>query len=158
MACMIRPALRDDAAEISRIVLSALHESNARDYGPETIARVALSFTPEAVVGPIAERQVLVATQAGRLVGTASRDGAVVRAVFVAPDSQRVGTGRALMAAVERAAVDAGVATLTLQSSLTATGFYDRLGYRAVREIRHGEERTIVMEKQLLPGQAERRS
>lgn len=41
---------------------------------------------------------------------------------------------------------------LTLQSSLTATGFYDRLGYRAVREHLHGEERTIVMEKRLTDG------
>lgn len=45
----IRVAREDDAAEISRIVLSALHESNARDCGPATIARVARSFTPEGI-------------------------------------------------------------------------------------------------------------
>lgn len=72
-----------------------------------------------------------------------------MRAVFVAPDAQERGIGRALMAAVERAAEEADVARLTLQSSLTAVGFYDRLGYRAVRENLHGEERTIVMEKRL---------
>ena len=152
MACTIREALRDDAAEISRVVLSALHESNARDYAPETIARVARGFAPDGIAAQIAERQVFVAMEAGRLVGTASRDGAVVRAVFVAPDAQGGGIGRALMAAVERAAEAAGVATLTLQSSLTATGFYDRLGYRSVRENQHGEELTIVMEKRLVSG------
>ncbi|GJD62498.1 GNAT family N-acetyltransferase [Methylobacterium frigidaeris] len=153
MACTMRPALRDDAAEISRVVLCALHESNARDYGPETIAQVARGFTPERVAAMTAERQVFVAMDSGRLVGTASRDGAIVRAVFVAPDAQGEGIGRALMAAVERAAEAAGVAALTLQSSLTATGFYDRLGYRPVRENLHGEERTIVMEKRLVRGQ-----
>ncbi|AWB21297.1 GNAT family N-acetyltransferase [Methylobacterium currus] len=158
MACHIRLATVDDAAEISRVVLSALHESNARDYAPETIARVARSFTSDRVAASIAERQVFVALESGRPVGTASRDGAVVRAVFVAPDAQRGGTGRALMAAVERAAEEAGVAALTLQSSLTAVGFYDRLGYRAVRETLHGEERTIVMAKRLVPGEADRRS
>lgn len=152
MACTIRTALRDDAAEISRVVLSSLHESNARDYDPETIARVARSFTPDGVAAQIVARQVFVAMEGDRLVGTASRDGHVVRAVFVAPDAQEGGIGRALMAAVERAAGEAGIATLTLQSSLTATGFYDRLGYRAVRENLHGEERTIVMEKRLTGG------
>ncbi|SFU33156.1 Acetyltransferase (GNAT) domain-containing protein [Methylobacterium sp. 174MFSha1.1] len=152
MAFTIRPALRDDAAEISRVVLSALHGSNARDYGPETIARFARNFTPDGITAQIAERQVLVAMEGGRLVGTASRDGHVVRAVFVAPDAQAGGIGRALMAAVERAAEEAGVATLTLQSSLTATGFYNRLGYRAARENLHGEERTIIMEKRLTGG------
>jgi GNAT superfamily N-acetyltransferase len=148
-ACTIRPAVKGDAADISRVVLSALHESNARDYGPETIARVARSFIPDEVSVQIAGRQVFVAMASDCLVGTASRDGAIVRAVFVVPGAQGRGIGRALMGAVERAAVAAGIATLTLQSSLTATGFYGRLGYRAVRENLHGEERTIVMEKRL---------
>ncbi len=143
----IRPATVDDAAQISRVVLAALHESNARDYGPETIARVARSFTPDGIAATLAMRQVFVAVDAARIVGTASRDGAVVRSVFVAPDAQGRGIGRALMAEIDRAAVAAGVATLTLQSSLTALGFYGRLGFRVVREHHHGEERTIVMEK-----------
>ncbi|MGF3026392.1 GNAT family N-acetyltransferase [Methylobacterium aquaticum] len=143
----IRMATTDDAAEISRVVLSALHESNARDYGPETIARVAFGFVPDGIAGMIATRQVFVAVEAGRIIGTASRDGAAVRAVFVAPEVQGRGIGRRLMAEVDRAARTAGIATLTLQSSLTAVGFYAQLGFRAVREHRHGEERTIVMER-----------
>ncbi|WP_245239176.1 hypothetical protein [Methylobacterium platani] len=43
----------DDAAEISCVVRSALHESNARDYGPETIARVARGFTPDGIAATI---------------------------------------------------------------------------------------------------------
>lgn len=65
MAFTIRPALRDDAAEISRVVLSALHGSNAREYGPETIARVARSFTPDGITAQIAARQVFVAMEGG---------------------------------------------------------------------------------------------
>jgi len=141
----IRPATADDAAEISRVVLSALHESNAGDYGPEIIARVARSFTPERAAVQIAERQVFVAVEEKRILGTASLDGAVVRAVFVAPDAQGQGIGRSLVAEVERAGSAAGIAVLTLQSSLTAVGFYSKLGFRALRENRHGEERTVVM-------------
>lgn len=84
-----------------------------------------------------------------RILGTASLDGGAVRAVFVAPDAQGRGIGRALMAEVERMAAAAGVVMLTLQSSLTAVGFYGTLGFRPVREHHHGEERTVVMERQL---------
>jgi GNAT superfamily N-acetyltransferase len=147
VGCVIRLATTDDAAEISRIVLSALHESNARDYGPETIARVARGFTPDRIAATIATRHVFAAVDDDRILGTASLDGGVVRAVFVAPDAQGHGVGRALMAEIERAAEAAGVATLILQSSLTAVGFYRRLGFQTAREHHHGEERTIVMEK-----------
>ncbi|WP_298964989.1 GNAT family N-acetyltransferase [uncultured Methylobacterium sp.] len=146
---MIRLATKDDAAEISRLVFLALHESNARDHGPEIIDRIAQDFTPDWIASRIATRQVFVAVETSRIVGTASRDGDIVRAVFVAPDALERGIGRALMAEIGRAALDAGVAMLTLHSSLTAMGFYDRLGFRTVREHHHGDERTIVMQQSM---------
>ncbi len=147
MAYAIRAAVTDDAAAISRVVLAALHETNTRNYGPETIARIARGFMPAAIAAQIAARQVFVALDGDRILGTASRDGEVVRAVFVTPEAQGRGIGRGLMGEVDRAARAAGVATLTLQSSLTAIGFYVLLGFRAVREHRHGQERTVVMER-----------
>ncbi|WP_280940334.1 hypothetical protein [Mesorhizobium sp. LNHC221B00] len=36
---------------------------------------------------------------------------------------------------------------LTVPSSLTAEAFYARLGFRAVRDSYHGEERTIIMQR-----------
>ncbi|WP_245442507.1 hypothetical protein [Methylobacterium terrae] len=56
----VRFATVDDAAGISRVVLSAPHGSNARDDGPGTIARVVRGFTPDRVAAQIAERQVFV--------------------------------------------------------------------------------------------------
>jgi hypothetical protein len=41
------------------------------------------------------------------------------------------------------------VATLSVQSSITAEGFYKKLGYVAVGEKVSGTERTIMMEKRL---------
>lgn len=148
---LVRPALGDDATAISRVVLSALHEANACDDGPEIVARVARSYTPERVAAQIAERQVFVALEGSRIVGTASRDGGDVRAVFAAPDVQGRGIGQSLMAEVERAAREAGIAALTLQSSLTASNFYLGLGFRVVRDHRHRDERTIVMERACRP-------
>ncbi|WJI42044.1 GNAT family N-acetyltransferase [Mesorhizobium opportunistum] len=66
------------------------------------------------------KRDVFVATIAGRIVGTASLDGEVIRTVFVAPDVQGQGVGRRLMAESELAARKGGMKLLTVSSSLTA--------------------------------------
>jgi hypothetical protein len=40
MECTIRPALEDDADEISAVILRALRETSAKDYANEIIERV----------------------------------------------------------------------------------------------------------------------
>jgi GNAT superfamily N-acetyltransferase len=72
-----------------------------------------------------------------------------VRTVFILPEYQGRGIGRALMARVELAAITANVAILAVPSSVTAEPFYAKLGFRAVRDSYHAEERTIVMERSL---------
>ena len=53
------------------------------------------------------------------------------------------------MAKIERTARKAGMRVLTVPSSITAEQFYTKLGFKAVRESYHGEERTIIMERSL---------
>ena len=149
MNCTIRPALDDDAADISAVILRALRETNAKDYTDEIIARVERSFSPTAVLQLIGQRTVLVATVGSRLVGIASLDGSVVRTVFVAPDVQAQGIGKLLMAEIERTARERSIPSLTVPSSVTAEPFYARLGFKAVRDSYHGDERTIIMERLL---------
>jgi N-acetylglutamate synthase-like GNAT family acetyltransferase len=149
MQCTIRPALEDDADGISAVILRALRETNAKDYANDIIERVERSFSPSAVLQLIAKRTVLVAAIGGRIVGTASLDGSVVRTVFVAPDVQAQGIGKLLMAAIERTARARNIPKLAVPSSVTAETFYARLGFRAVRDSHHGDERTIIMERLL---------
>ncbi len=54
------------------------------------------------------------------------------------------------MSTVEQRAKALGIMTLHVPSSVTAERFYLKLGYSAVRETYHGEERTIVMERRLI--------
>ena len=149
MDCMIRPATQDDAAAISRVVIAALRESNARDYAPEVISRIEQSFTPQAVAALLGTRRVFVASLHGMPIATASLDGEVVRTVFVDPAHQGGGVGRRLMETLHAEALHLGMAKLLVPSSLTAEGFYAGLGYRKVRDEFHGVERTVVMEKTL---------
>ncbi|WP_247894037.1 GNAT family N-acetyltransferase [Azospirillum endophyticum] len=149
MEVSVRLAHRDDAASISRLVISSLRETNAKDYSEAVIRRVERNFGPEAVLEFIDRRLVFVAVIGVEIVGTASLDGHVVRTVFIDPACQNRGIGRSLMAEIERVAIRKGVTTLTVPSSVTAEPFYAKLGFTAVRDAYHGEERTIVMERPL---------
>jgi N-acetylglutamate synthase-like GNAT family acetyltransferase len=149
MPIEIRPARASDAPAISRVIISALRVSNARDYAPEVIERVEQSFSVVRVAQLIDTRQVLVAERNRQLLGTASLDGEVVRTVFIDPPMQGQGVGRLLMLAITRLAREQGIAELLVPSSLTARGFYQRLGFELQREVVDGAERTLVMARRL---------
>ena len=51
------------------------------------------------------------------------------------------------MHAVESFARATSITTLSVASSVTAKGFYNKLGYSPVHEALHGKARTIIMEK-----------
>jgi ribosomal protein S18 acetylase RimI-like enzyme len=150
MSTVVRLAQATDAEGISQVILAALHSSNARDYPAHVIARVAANFTPEAVLELLKRRVVLVAIQDQVIVATAALDANVVRSVFVNPALQGQGIGRLLMIEIELRAREAGVTVLSVPSSLTAEPFYTKLGFHTVRDVYHGSERTLVMEKALL--------
>jgi GNAT superfamily N-acetyltransferase len=148
--CLIRLARREDSESISLVIVSALRETSAKDYPEAVITCVVQSFSPTAVSELLVRRLVFVAVNDDTIVGTASLDGTVVRTVFIDPVWQGRGVGRALMAEVERRAVERGVAVLAVPSSVTAEPFYAKLGFSPVRDSYHGEERTIIMERPLL--------
>jgi GNAT superfamily N-acetyltransferase len=144
----IRRATAADAEAVSQVVLRALRETNARDYPASVIDRL-VSTLPEAVAAKLEAWHAFVAVVDGRIVGTASLDGNRVRAVFVDPDHQGRGIGTKLMDAVENAANGQSERSLDLQSSITAQQFYAKRGFKFVREAVYGEERAIVMSKDI---------
>jgi GNAT superfamily N-acetyltransferase len=149
LALTIRRATDKDADAVSRVIIATLRETNARDYTPDIIARVEQSFSPPAMLEFFRTRRVFVAVLGETLAGTASLDGETVRSMFVDPPFQGHGIGRRLMSEVEQTARADGVVTLTVPSSVTAEPFYARLGFRAIRDSYHGDERTVIMERSL---------
>lgn len=145
----IRQARKADADAISDVIVQALRLSNAADYPPQVIERVAANFDAAGVRALMASREVFVALDGARVVATASLAGDVVRSVFVLPGRQGHGLGKALMTHVEDVARAAGVQQLRVPASLTAVPFYKALGYAVVREVVDGDERTLVMARQL---------
>ena len=145
----VRRAGVEDAAAISHLIRRTLQETNARDYAPAIVSRVVANFMPNRMAALIATREVFVATHQEQIVATASLDGATIRSVFVLPEFQRRGLGRALVEHVEAVARAARLARLAVPSSIGAEGFYHRLGYVPIRDVYYEDERTILMEKAL---------
>lgn len=145
----IRPAQADDADALSVLIRATVAQSNAADYPPAVLAQVIAAFSVEAVAAQIARRQVFVALDTGELCGTAALEGDQVRSVFVDPARQGQRIGQHLMAEVEAAARRAGVARLLVPASLTARGFYERLGYQLLSATQSGEERGWLLARDL---------
>ena len=102
----------------------------------------------------IATRRAFVGCEGERVVGTVALEGAVLRGLFVDVDRQGRGFARVMVDRIEAIARASGLAQLTLQSSLTAHGFYERLGYRTQAFLFDAEGSTYRMIKRIAPGES----
>jgi GNAT superfamily N-acetyltransferase len=139
-----------DAEAVSALIQRTMRESNSHDYSLDRLQPLIDYFSPEKVRRLGQERVCLVAEADRQLIGTAALDGAELATFFVLPEHQGKGIGRRLLAAIEELARMQGITHITVDSSLTGTAFYARMGY-----LRTGVEREgtagmqIGMEKQL---------
>ncbi|HAU3626770.1 TPA: GNAT family N-acetyltransferase [Legionella pneumophila] len=146
---LIRKAEPSDAEAISHLIIQTLTEVNSKDYSNVIIKRVIENFSPDQITKLMTQRQVFVITELDCIIGTASLEENVIRSVFVLPGKQGKNIGFLLMCYLEKIAREQNIQSLTVPSSVTAEGFYRKLGYKALRNEYYGEERTIIMEKHL---------
>jgi GNAT superfamily N-acetyltransferase len=106
--------------------------TNLRDYDLETIQALMSTFSTKAVGALARRREMFVGEEGGRLSGVLGLEEAEVHTFFVAPDRQAHGVGRTLLGFVEDLARKRGIEELRVSASLTAVGFYERLGYRRI--------------------------
>lgn len=149
MTHLIRRAQRADAHAISALIITTIMQSNAKDYPAELIESLPAHFSAEQVASRLSTRDTYVVVVGEVIIATASLDGATLRSVFVLPEYQGGGVGLALIKQIEALALQRSIVTLSVPSSITAEGFYKRLGYEKVREVYEGLERIIVMTKAL---------
>ncbi|PYC72407.1 GNAT family N-acetyltransferase [Micromonospora arborensis] len=122
-----------DAEPLAVLVARCLREVNSRDYPADLIERMCAHFDAARFRELATVREVFVAEQDGRVVGTVSRDGNKVYTMFVDPDGAGRGVGRRLMHHIERLAGADGHDHMETGASITGHGFYQRLGYQDVR-------------------------
>ena len=77
----------------------------------------------------------VVGVAGGRAVGFCSFAGDTICGLYVHPDHQGMGLGRALLAAAESDLAEQGATSLRVQASLTARPFYARMDYAAAEPV-----------------------
>jgi len=135
-------------------VLRSVEISNAPDYPPSIIDyQLHTHYTMDWITDKMRSSYFIVALIGDEVVGTGSLDGDEIKAVFVDPDHQRRGIGRAMMEELERYGKSKGLQEIKLNSSITGFEFYKKLHYRLVKELREKYQGdtifTYLMKKRL---------
>lgn len=147
------------ACAVSSLICRNFTEVNCRDYPPEEISLLCERHTPEHIVRISKERALLVALDGVSVVGAAALlsepDGfphgyGQVTTVFVLPEYHGRGIGKILMEYIEDVAVMSGLTALALEASITAHGFYRKIGFTdVIFENRNVAKDLFCMEKKL---------
>lgn len=114
---------------MSAVICNTLLISNSADYELEIVRNLCRGFTPQALRSMSRRRQIWVYEEEGRITATIALEDDTISGFFVAPDRQGRGIGRRLLEFMEGKARQKGLRALRLSASLTAVGFYAKLGY-----------------------------
>ena len=152
---LIRRFRDGDEGAVSRMIARALRITNAKDYSAAEIEDLVRYMNSEHISECASRRHFYVAEEGGVPVGCASiaplRENAGesgIFTVFVDPDHQKRGIGRQLLAAVEADEFFLRAIRIEIAASITAVGFYMKLGYSPKNGIAvPDEERLIRLEK-----------
>ena len=130
----IRAFEEADAAALRRLIAETIDASYAPVYPPRALDFFKAFHAEEIILERAQCGTVLVAEADGDLIATGSLLDGEIFAVFVHPDRQGRGLGKALMARLEEDARAAGVTESLLSVSLPSKRFYEGLGYEIVEE------------------------
>jgi putative acetyltransferase len=136
---VIRRATEADTDGIAQTRAASIRGVCAKDYSPEQIESWAGELPAESHLEFMGKSHYLVAEDDDQLLGfgVADLEGAEILALYVHPEALGRGVGRSLLQAMEGASRDAGRDALQLLSTLTAVGFYERMGYARGEDTSH---------------------
>jgi GNAT superfamily N-acetyltransferase len=154
----VRPAEKGDAEAAVDVVRRSITESCISDHrdDTDTVAKWLANKTIPHFVSWLAneDNYCVIAEGNGRLlgVGLVQRSGEI-NLLYLAPNAQRQGVGKAIHSALEDKAKTWGLLKLKLDSTELARPFYAKLGYQAagVARPRFGVLHTYPYEKALQP-------
>ena len=126
----LRQATASDAPVLAALHSRTVREVCGRDYSSAQIDVWLARQTVHGMAEAIKDGTVVVAVDdVGAIVGFGDRSGNTIRALYVSAGHQGQGVGRALLERLEADASAEGQEALTAHSSITAVGFYRRMGY-----------------------------
>ncbi len=118
--------------ELLGFVRLAMERSYGAAYSAAAMAMFREYHSDETVMADVAAGGVLVAREGGRIIGTVTVTGGEIGRMFVSPEHQGMGIGRALMERALEHCRAQGWPLITAWAVPWARGFYERFGFGCV--------------------------
>ncbi len=132
----IRRFSKLDAKETAQVVAETLRISNGKDYPPEYIEQCIAEHSAEALREVSKQRHMYVVCDGERIIGTGGIAGywgslteSILLTIFILPEYQGKGIGRKLIETLEQDEYFLRAKRIEIPASLTAVGFYRKMGY-----------------------------
>ena len=136
MSITVRRFVEADSAEVSALITKTLRITNRKDYSPEYIQKDVAQFTPEKVIERASWTHFYVFCDGEIIVGCGaigpywgSETESSLFNIFVLPEYQGKGVGRKIIETLETDEYALRAKRIEIPASITACGFYRKLGY-----------------------------
>ncbi|MBR2592911.1 MAG: GNAT family N-acetyltransferase [Oscillospiraceae bacterium] len=132
----IRRFEESDAVAVSELIRTTLRTSNAQDYPAETIDSLVTRETPEYILQRVTWTHFYVVEDDSRIIACGAigpywdkQDESALFTIFVHPDHQGKGIGRAIMETLEKDEFALRAKRIEIPASITGLPFYQKMGY-----------------------------
>ena len=126
----------EDAGAVADLIADTLRRSNSRDYPPDFIEASIRSLGPDSLRERAGWTHFYLACDEGQIVGCGAigpywgkEDESSLFNLFVRPEYQRRGIGRAIIQTLEQDPYFLRARRVEIPASLTAVPFYRKMGY-----------------------------
>ena len=133
---IIRRLKEEDAQAVSGLIITTIRISNVRDYPAELMEELVKTQTPKHVLERASWTHFYVAEEAGEIIACGAigpfwgrEDESSLFSIFVHPDHQGKGIGRAIVETLERDEFALRAKRIEIPASITGLPFYRKLGY-----------------------------
>ena len=132
----IRRFTEQDAKAVSELIIRTIRISNVRDYPAELMEELVQTETPEHVLQRASWTHFYVAEEEGKIIGCGAigpywgkEDESSLFTIFVDPDCQGKGVGRAIVGTLEQDEFALRARRIEIPASITGLPFYQKMGY-----------------------------
>jgi len=133
----IRRFEEKDARQVSAMIIRTLRITNVHDYSADDMEELARRMQPADILQRASWTHLYVACDGETPIGCGAigpywgkTDESSLFTIFVDPGSQGRGVGRAIIEALEKDEFALRAKRIEVPASITALGFYEKMGYR----------------------------
>lgn len=133
---IIRRLNEQDAQAVSELIITTIRISNVGDYPADLMEELIRTQTPEHVLQRASWTHFYVAEEAGAIIGCGAigpywgkEDESSLFSIFVHPDWQGKGIGRAIVETLEQDPYALRAGRIEIPASITGLPFYQKMGY-----------------------------